>query len=51
MHNGASEESKEVIFEVTPGLGMNIVAQLLEEKNLVKNAWIFGRSSRIFNRM
>ncbi len=47
MHNGASEESKEVIFEVAPGLGMNMVAQLLEEKNLVKNAWVFAQYARV----
>ncbi len=47
MHSGVSDESKEVIFEVTPGQGMNLVAQLLSEKGLVKNGWLFAQYARI----
>ena len=47
MHSGASDESNEVIFEVAPGQGMNFVAQMLSEKGLVKNGWLFAQYARI----
>jgi UPF0755 protein len=42
MHNGASDASADVVFEVLPGQGMKLVSQRLEAKGLVKNAWLFA---------
>ena len=47
MHNGASDVATDVVFEVLPGQGMNLVAQQLESKSLVKNAWVFAMYARI----
>lgn len=47
MHNGASDVSNDVVFEVLPGQGMNLVSQQLESKGLVKNAWVFALYARL----
>lgn len=45
----ASEDSTEIIYEVQPGQSFNVIAKDLEERGLVKNAFIFSMYGRFTN--
>ncbi len=43
---GPSDDTTEVLFDVMPGQSMTVVAQNLQERQLIKNSWLFLKWSR-----
>ncbi|MGZ3770642.1 MAG: endolytic transglycosylase MltG [Bdellovibrio sp.] len=47
VNSSASSQALDVIYEVEPGKGFNLVAKELEQKGLIKNSYLFSLYARI----
>lgn len=47
LGSGVSNDSTEVLFDVSPGQSMTTVTQNLESQKLIKNGWLFLQYSRL----
>jgi UPF0755 protein len=46
LGTGVTSDTTEILFDVTPGQSISVVAANLESQHLIKNAWLFAKYSR-----